>query len=146
MCEEEVQPRNNRMIKKKILDFNDWTLLAQRTAEQIWTQHFSLTCRRPANLTTPHPRRLVSGSTRLIWYTSTARNLWAWPPSLLTTIQAMRSLLSEREMTMSMHRWVIQVQVWLNMCHRYICDLKEMQYHLLGPNVLHLNIWDIQFA
>lgn len=59
--------------------------------------HFSLTCKRPANLTTPHPRRLVSGSTRLIWYTSTARNLWAWMPSLLTTMQAMRSLLSEKD-------------------------------------------------
>lgn len=62
-----------------------------------YKKHFSLTCNRPANLTTPHPRRLVSGSTRLIWYTSTARNLWAWMPSLLTTMQAIRSLLSEKD-------------------------------------------------
>lgn len=70
------------------------SLYFNRKTETAW--FFFLTCKRPANLTTPHPRRLLSGSTRLIWYTSTARNLWAWPPSLLTTIQAIRSLLSEK--------------------------------------------------
>lgn len=88
---QEVTPRwlvQKKNRKLKSLKAKDGHCLATR-------KHLPLTCSRPANFTTPHPRRLVSGSTRLIWYTSTARNLWAWQPSLLTTMQAMRSLLSE---------------------------------------------------
>lgn len=54
----------------------------------------SRSCKNPTNLATPHPNLRVSGSTRINCSTSITKNRLIFWPSLVTTVQAIKSLLS----------------------------------------------------
>lgn len=64
------------------------------------SQLMVLTCKNATNLVTPHPSLRVSGSTRINWMQSITKKRRTFWPSLFTTVQAMRSLLSGNEMLM----------------------------------------------
>lgn len=59
----------------------------------------SISCRKPTSLATPHPRRFVSGSTRINCRMSITRNRRSFMPSFIDSVHAMRSELSTNEET-----------------------------------------------
>lgn len=56
----------------------------------------SMSCKNPTSLATPQPNRLVSGSTSINWMTSMTRKRRIFWASFHTTVQAIKSELSER--------------------------------------------------